>query len=307
MTGTIGTTQKNAIFNFDLTLYDECFEDDEYLKDSLEEIEEYCKKHCKKWVFQAEKCPSTGKIHIQMRISLKVKARKPPYIEYDGKHSPTSNQINNQTFFDYCSKDESAIADTRKASNDEIIYIPRQIREIKELYPWQNQIIDSLKEFDTRHINWLYCPNGNIGKSTLAGYCRAHKIAKTIPMINDYKELMGMVIDNKSNAYFMDMPRAIKKDKLNQIYSAIENIKDGYAFDTRYKYREISFDCPNIWVFSNKMPDLEMLSKDRWKIWQVNDEKELIYCECENLPKIHKSQKYQLNKGCQIDSETDED
>lgn len=295
MTGTIGTTQKNAIFGFDMTLFCEDFNDEEFLKDSLEEIEEYCKKYCKKYVFQAETCPSTGKVHIQMRISLKVKARKPPFIEYDGKCSPTSKDISNVNFFDYCSKDETSIPDTRKASNDEVLYIPRQIRDIKELYPWQQSIIDNLAIFDTRSINWLYCPSGNIGKSTLTGYCRAYKIAKTIPMINDYKDLMGCVIDMKSSSYLFDFPRAMKKDKINQIYSAIESIKDGYAFDTRYKYRELTFDCPNIWIFSNTLPDYSLLSSDRWKTWIVNEDKELITYKKE----------CGLNKGLSTDSDED--
>jgi hypothetical protein len=67
----------------------------------------------------------------------------------------------------------------------------------------------------------------------------------------------------------IDMPRAIKKDKLNGFYSAIESLKDGYAFDDRYKFVEKIFDSPCIWVFTNTYPDTDLLSEDRWKFWHV--------------------------------------
>lgn len=266
MTGTIGT----PIFRFDYTLYDDDFADAEYLKDALEECEEYCKQHCKKYCFQAEKCPSTGNIHIQMRFSLKKKARRPPFIDFVGHYSPTNANITNSNFYDYCSKDESKISKCYR-DDEKVIYIPRQIREIKELYKWQQQIIDSIK-FDTRNINWLYCESGNIGKSTLVGWCRAYELARCLPMCNDYKELLGMVCDfPTSECYMFDFPRAMKKDRLRQFYGAVENIKDGYAYDPRYKAKEKYFDCPTIWIYSNTLPDWFMLSQDRWKVWTVKE------------------------------------
>lgn len=276
MTGTTGTI-KNAIFNFDGTLYNsfthgggDMLADDVFLEDTLLECEEWCKLYTKKWCFQAEVCPSTGRRHIQMRFSLKKKARKPPFLSFCSVNwSPTSNEINSANFFDYCTKNESCVDGTTKRSDDKIVYIPRQVRDIKEWRPWQNTILRSFDVFDKRHINWLYCPVGNIGKSTLATWCRCKGLARTIPLINDYRDLMGAVIDMKANAYILDMPRALKKDKQFQILGAIETIKDGYAFDTRYKYREENFDCPVIWVFSNKLPDQTHLSKDRWLIWTV--------------------------------------
>lgn len=315
MTGTTGTI-KNAIFNFDGTLFHKAFIWEDFLEEKLNELEDYCKLYCKKWCFQAEVCPSTGRRHIQLRISLKKKCRKPPFLSFSGfvgnEHqmptvnwSATSNHINNANFFDYCTKNESAIENTCKRSDDEIIYIPRQIRDITEWYPWQDAVIASLDVFDKRHINWLYCPTGNIGKSTLSTYCRCKKLARTIPMINDYKELMGAVIDMQSKAYMLDMPRALKKDKQFQILGAIETIKDGYAFDTRYKYREINFDCPVIWVFSNQLPDKSYLSNDRWLIWTVEDKQLIKYNEQPEIDRL-KALKA-LNKGLDSDSEDDLD
>jgi hypothetical protein len=71
------------------------------------------------------------------------------------------------------------------------------------------------------------------------------------------------------------MPRALKKDKLGGFYSAIETVKDGYAYDDRYNFTEKIFDCPVIWVISNTLPDFSLLSRDRWKLWEITDDKEL--------------------------------
>lgn len=67
----------------------------------------------------------------------------------------------------------------------------------------------------------------------------------------------------------------MNKERLGGIYSAIEQIKKGKLYDLRHCYKEYWIDSPTIWVFSNIPPDLSLLSKDRWKIWVVDDTKSL--------------------------------
>ena len=41
----------------------------------------------------------------------------------------------------------------------------------------------------------------------------------------------------------------------------------------KFDSKELKFHTPNtIVVFSNEMPDVDQLSKDRWKIFQIRDE-----------------------------------
>ncbi len=95
--------------------------------------------------------------------------------------------------------------------------------------------------------------------------------------MNDAKDILRMVCDTKTaKLYVFDMPRAMKKEKLNGFYSAIESIKDGYAYDDRYSFKEKVFDCPAIWIFSNMPPINEYLSVDRWKVWTISEGHELI-------------------------------
>jgi len=71
----------------------------------------------------------------------------------------------------------------------------------------------------------------------------------------------------------IDVPRSLPKGKLNGFWSGIESLKDGYCWDDRYEFKEIVFDSPVIWVFSNESPDQEALSQDRWQFWHIEDDK----------------------------------
>jgi len=175
----------------------------------------------------------------------------------------------------YVTKDDTRVRGPW-ADTDVVVYIPRQIREITELYPWQEQVIKMSKKWDTRRIHCIIDSVGNNGKSTLVGYMRAHNLGRKLPFSNDYRDIMRMVMDMpNSNCYIIDMPRAINKEKLYQLWSAIEEIKGGYAYDDRYSFREKTFDCPQIFVFMNTPPDETLLSRDRWKKWYIDEEHSL--------------------------------
>ena len=260
---------KNALCNWDITTPINQFENHMDLVKLLH-------KHCKKWSFQKEKGDKTGYIHYQIRISLKTKQRLTGLSKIFPKShfSPTSNENKNNNF--YVLKEDTRIDGPWTDEMDLIPnYVPRQIRNIT-LYPWQQTIVDMSKQWDTRHINIIIDNQGNIGKSILVTYMGVNKLANNIPFCNDYKDILRMVMDRpKRGVYLIDMPRAINKERLFQLFSAIETIKSGYAFDDRYNFREEYFDCPNIFVFTNNKPDNTMLSNDRWKYWTVSN-KELI-------------------------------
>lgn len=244
-------TSKNAILGWDFTLPE----------GDLETVKEWCKNNCKSWCFQLEEGDS-GYRHYQGRVKLKVKVRS-----MCGKLSPAHWSPTHCDDDFYVMKEETRVDGPWKDTDP---YIPRQIRTIKKLYNWQQQVIDSAEIFDTRAINYIHCENGNIGKSTLVGYIRAHQLGRALPPLNSAQDLLRMVCDlPTAKLYIFDMPRAMKKEKMYGFYSAVETIKDGYAYDDRYEFKEKIFDCPCIWIFSNCMPDRECLSIDRWHVWHV--------------------------------------
>ena len=232
----------------------------------------------KKGKFQLERGELTDFEHFQGRISTIKKYRLNEIIKlnlFKGIHwSPTSNA--NKNNFDYVTKDYTRI-DGPWDLSVKPRYIPRQYRNIN-LHSWQQEVIEKSKIFDDRTINIIYDTQGNIGKSTLASVCDLTGQSLDLPPVNDAKDLLALACDiceakdlRTPNPVFVDMPRAVRKEKLFGIYSAIEQIKKGKLYDLRYKYKEYWIDSPSIWVFTNELPDIGLLSKDRWKIWCVED------------------------------------
>jgi len=244
---------------------------------------------CKKYVFQLEKGEQTGYLHYQGRMSLVKKHRKtelmklfnlisvPNYLE------PTVNTTFYTGDMFYVTKEETRQAGPWNEKENEK-YIPRQyVGMLEKLYPFQKHIYESSKVFDTRTINMIYCPNGNVGKTTIASVCQLYGSGLMLPPVNDAEKLVQAACDicmakatRTPSPIFIDMPRSMNKERLNGVYSAIEQIKNGYLYDLRYCYKEYWIDSPCIWVFSNIEPEFGMLSMDRWKVWNIDNNHELI-------------------------------
>lgn len=225
----------------------------------------------KKWCFQLEQGEETGYLHYQGRMSLKVKSR----LETIAKKffcgachlSQTCTQNMGNDF--YVTKDETRVEGPWR-DDDEVIYIPRQIRDITEFYPWQWKVYNILKEWDRRSIHVVYDQKGNSGKSIFTTWMMVYKHAMKVPYVNDLKDIMRMVMDMpKYGAYIIDLPRALNKDKMYNFYSGMEDVKNGYAYDDRYHFKHDVFDCPQIVIFTNRLPPEEMLSRDRWVVWTI--------------------------------------
>jgi len=258
----------NPVYRFDFTSYETHL--------SHKEIIAIIRDHTTKWAFQLEK-GETGKLHYQGRFSLKNKVRSPTQVAkllgVTWHFSITSNDCKDND--DYVTKTDTREAGPWRHDDPPPPYIPRQIREIEKLRPWQQHIVDDAHIWDTRHINIIIDETGNHGKSILKTWVGVHGIGRSLPFMNDYRDLMRVVMDTpKKPLYIIDIPRSLKKDHLFQFFAGIETLKDGYAYDDRYKFREEYFDCPNIWVFMNTVPETSMLSKDRWKIWEFSLEED---------------------------------
>lgn len=256
---------RNAITVWDFTIPQD--------KGTVDEVKSKLNQYCKAWCFQLEKGAKTGYMHYQGRVSLKVKARKAPAI-YDGmKWLPTSDA--NKDNFYYVDKEDTRVEGPWK-DTDPVTYLPRQFRDIN-LYEWQKTIKDSANIFEPRKLDLIYDSEGGKGKSTIASICEILHGGIDMPPLNDFKEIIALACDicierntRDPKIMFFDLPRALDKDRLNGLYSAIEQIKKGKLYDCRYKYKSWWIDSPRCWVFSNHLPDTTMLSADRWNIWTIN-------------------------------------
>ena len=235
----------------------------------------------KKFVFQLEQ-GDNGYRHYQGRLSLIKKRRltekhiviklfkdKPPnYI------NPTNNvEVTNGESF-YLIKEDTRLSGPW-TDQDEIKVVTIQLKEFLkfEMYEWQKQLFDMSKTYNGRKIDLLYDPNGNIGKSIFSEYLEYMNLAEEIPPFRLMDDIFQWVASRPiKKAYLVDMPRGMKKDKLGDFYSGLEVIKNGVAFDKRYKAQKIRFDRPRVFVFTNTLPVFKLMSKDRWNVWEINNE-----------------------------------
>lgn len=259
---------------------------------SQDKLRSALKQLAKHFIFQEEKGHETGYLHYQGRLSLIKKARKHEALKlFESLGVPAPNffepTVGAPKSFDYncyAGKADSRVNGPWTDKDAEAAFIPRQYRnKLDRLYPFQKIIFDSAKEFDDRIINLIFCPDGNKGKSTIASLCELFAKGIDLPPVNDADRLIQSCCDiciakqvRDPSPIFVDLPRAMNKDRLNGIYTAVEQIKKGKLYDLRYTYKEWWIHSPQIWVFSNIRPDLSMLSKDRWKVWSIDENKELV-------------------------------
>ena len=222
-----------------------------------------------------ESLSDAGYAHFQGRGSLFKKRRFPEVkklaqsLGFPDMHlSPTSTDNVGSAF--YCMKEDTRV-DGPWSDADQEIYIPRQY-QITNLYPWQQQVVDSGANFDPRTVHYVWDPMGSKGKTTIAAIaCLKYKGVR-IPAVNDHEKLLASVCDilsakeeRQPGPIFIDLPRYMEKKRLHGIYSAIEEIKNGHVYDMRFHFREWWFDSPPVWVFANTQPTVTALSQDRWK------------------------------------------
>lgn len=282
MTISIGTTgTEHALKRWDWT----CWNAVEAI-----DIAKVLKEIAPKWVFQQEMGDEKQGIHYQGRLVLFKKVRLPQLVEMlkggplVASHlSPTSNNCKG---FRYVMKAQGRVAGPWKDTDPDMEEMPREIKGIT-LYPWQQTILNSCHMVQERRVNVLIDVVGGLGKSTLKKYLRYHRHAAVGPPTSDKKALMAYFIDYKADAYVFDLPRDFQSKKsVGEFWSGIEAIKDGYGMDPRYKHRECQRSSPVVWILTNTMPDLKRLTCDRWALWIVSPEGNLIKYREDRLEKV---------------------
>lgn len=248
----------------------------------------WCSLWGKNWVFQLERGAETDRLHFQGIISLKTKRTKAeclsvmsPLPEFFEPCCNKSLAAGSEAF--YVTKPDTRV-DGPWSDKDKVTYIPRQYRgKLESLYPWQKTVWDMADVFEDRIVNLILDKRGCNGKSTLAALMELHDRGVDLPPLNDAEKLIQSLADiliatenRNPRTVFIDIPRSMKQDKLYGLYAAIEQIKKGKVVDTRYSYKQWWFDAPQVWVFTNTMPDMTYLSGDRWRIWSISESHELL-------------------------------
>nr|WAE42161.1 MAG: replication associated protein [Cressdnaviricota sp.] len=232
----------------------------------LSQLLEVLKEIAKQFTFSGENSEE-GYEHWQGVFSLKTKE----YFDTVKNHFP--NEIHLERCKDwfkaraYCSKKETHVEGPYTEATELVRHL-----EITKFYPWQIHAwkiaIDS--NVDDRIINWYWCKPGNSGKSALAK-TMCVKLGASVFNSGKSADLAFALPDNPKIVVF-DLPRTME-GHIN--YGAIECIKNGMIFSSKYESKCKVFNSPHIFVFANFEPDKTAMSSDRWSIHQIDANKNL--------------------------------
>lgn len=242
----------------------------------------------KKWVFQGER-GDTGYEHWQGRLSLIKKRRIDELVaqmgpQFPGIHlSPTSSTVHRGSDFNYVMKEDTRISGPWKDTEyQEPAPFTRQLRRFLEMEkrPWQIKIREMAQRQDDRRVTLIIDKKGDSGKSVTSEWLEYDGIGYEIPPMNSMEDLMQCCMGiPPQQCYIVDMPRGMKKGKLSEFYSGIESLKNGTMYDKRYAFKKRRIDRPQIIVFTNTEPDYELMSKDRWEVWEMTRDYDIVQKE----------------------------
>lgn len=159
----------------------------------------------------------------------------------------------------YCSKDETR---TGERISDTLDTGVRDPMENKDFRWWQEEILNILKEEpDERKIHWYWEEKGGVGKTTFCKHlCIKHGAVYVSGKSADIKYAIASM-KVKPKVVIWDVPRT-QKDYMS--YEALESIKNGIFFSTKFESGMCLFNIPHVIVFANFRPEYDKISLDRW-------------------------------------------
>ncbi len=148
----------------------------------------------------------------------------------------------------------------------------------KILYDYQSDIIDMVRGVaNDRHIMWYWSDKGAIGKSSLCKHlCMKYD---AILVGGKFRDAYYAIADKlKKNGdpdiVIFDIPR-FSGNKVS--YVAIEGIKNGCFFSSKYEAGMVLYNTPHVIVFANQPPERSALSRDRWVVKCLDSEVDLAH------------------------------
>lgn len=237
-----------------------------YNEDSLKEFLDFCEFKCKKYAFQEEECPKTGKIHLQGILCLHKKERDTSFGLPKDIHWEKVRDENRATR--YCLKDYTRVGRQWSKGIRKPVQDPM---EGLELYPWQKDILEIIQgPVHPRKIYWYWDPTGNAGKTSFAKHlCLKHNAIFLSGKGTDIFFAIAAALETKEiPIVIFGFPRALEE---YVAYGALESVKDGMFFSGKYESAQCLFNPPHIIVLCNFAPDQSKLSADRWEVVNIEN------------------------------------
>jgi len=284
------------------------YNDDGFLDARKYKLTKFLREFCTSYAFQHEEGEKTGRTHLQGYFSTKIRKRQPSLIrefkaffELMEKETGAYYSIKDLTIQRMMGSKEEAIAyctktDTRvdppETFGVQQSYDASDLDIFKKenvLYEWQKRLMKilfindvqyKLSEPDDREIIWIYDTYGNSGKSKFVKHIcyELEQEACKLPFGTSAQLRSACISAGPKELYFIDVPRTLgKEDRIYDIISVIEDIKNGFVVSSMYgKHEQLMFKPPHIVVFSNMQCPPGSLSGDRVKEYSIDFSKDLI-------------------------------
>lgn len=224
----------------------------------------------KTYIFQLEKGEEKGVVHYQGVIQFPY-AKDFSVLQKMDRECHWSKCKNLKASQRYCQKEDTRIAGPW-SKGVAIEYVEPKKEIVKPvLREWQSEILERvLEEPDERTINWYWENVGGIGKTWFCKYLvKYHDAVYVGGKSADIKHVVAN-LSKPPKIVIWDLVRSLETFVS---YEAVEAVKNGIFMSGKYESKTVCYDCPHVICFANFPPDLSKLSKDRWRVVDLNVKK----------------------------------
>ena len=200
----------------------------------------------------------------------------------------------------------------REMKEDVDLYMENQadFRDVGnvELKPWQESLLEYVQQPCDREIFWIIGKEGNEGKNWFQKYVKSWLGARRVVTGIDIKANNASIFQAlrkcpivTADIFLFNIGKSMNKfDQIN--YDALEKMKDGEAFASKYNSQQLKIRVPNVvMVFSNSPPDFKELAKVRFRVFNINNNQ--LEKKRKNIVEI----KYAKEKKESVDSHSNSD
>lgn len=211
---------------------------------------------CKKWIIGEER-GKNGYEHWQIR----VESSSNEFFERFTRNIPCA----------HIEKSTSEWADTYERKEGRFTTHADTVEILKVRFgkpnEFQKGIIKTVRSQSDRQVDVWYDPKGNHGKTWLTMHLWERGEALVVPRSSTTAEKLSAFVCSAYDGepyIIIDIPRSRKIT--DELYEAIEELKDGLVFDHRYSGKTRNVRGAKIIIFTNTKLDQTKLSKDRWRL-----------------------------------------
>lgn len=247
-------------------------------------------RHYGHFIYQLERGAEAGRLHFQGYIHFTRGGKRRPATfagimqaaGYFGVHLSAASTAGRAALAEYCMKGDTRVQGPWK-DTDDVVRTPEELKLLGldiVLRPWQQLIVDHLRTPVTdREVNVLYDPRGGMGKSLFTKYLEACCLASTFGGFTKAQDLAHLLTHEKArSAYVFDLVRTKPAEiSINDIYSMIEGVKNGFYTSGKYIPQKVIRPSAHVWVFTNFLPPFDALSSDRWVVWSHDSASQTIF------------------------------